>query len=340
MQETGDAVTVVLVDPDGAPFAFVPGQFFTVHALDVTRNYSASNAPGTPELHLTIKRKEGGLVSGHMCALREGDVLRVLGPFGAFVAPPRASQALVLVAGGIGITPLASIARTLLLEESAHEIILVYGNRRAEDVVFAGALEQLERAHGSRFRIVHVREHADDGWMGERGRLDRTTTSRILDALPLSERADFFVCGPDPMRDEVLAALAQRGVAPQRIHVERFTIGALRGTRRGGPRPQAVAYAHESGPRHVEVRAFGRTHRTVALAGATLLEAGLASGAPMPFSCAVGGCGACRVRLVEGDVEMDEPHCLDTREREAGYVLACVGRPNGACVVELEGEGS
>ena len=78
-----------------------------------------------------------------------------------------------------------------------------------------------------------------------------------------------------------------------------------------------------------------RTHRTTALPGATVLEAGLAAGAAMPFSCAVGGCGACKVKVLEGSVEVDEPNCLTDAERAAGFVLACVGRPCGPCVVEV-----
>ncbi|MGB5221472.1 MAG: 2Fe-2S iron-sulfur cluster binding domain-containing protein, partial [Polyangiales bacterium] len=60
------------------------------------------------------------------------------------------------------------------------------------------------------------------------------------------------------------------------------------------------------------------------------------AGIDMPFSCAMGGCGACRVRLTDGDVEMEEPNCLSRAEREQGYVLACVGRPLGAVRVEVE----
>jgi ferredoxin len=70
--------------------------------------------------------------------------------------------------------------------------------------------------------------------------------------------------------------------------------------------------------------------------GATLLEAGLAAGAPMPFSCGVGGCGSCRVKLTSGDVELEEPNCLSEAERAAGYVLACVGRPCGPCTIGIE----
>src|SRR5690606_12521232 len=94
------------------------------------------------------------------------------------------------------------------------------------------------------------------------------------------------------------------------------------------------------GARTLVVEVDGREHRAVALAGATVLDAALAAGVPMPFSCGVGGCGACRVRVVEGSVTTEEPSCLTIAEREAGFALACVGRPGrGGCTVRVEGEG-
>lgn len=344
VRETPHAVTLVLRAPDGERFDFAPGQFFTLlTTIDgevVPRNYSASNAPGHDELHLTIKEKAGGKVSPLLCRTRPGERVPVLGPFGSFVVPVLAAGAprrLVLVAGGGGITPLASIARTLLASEPEAELALLYANRREEDIILAAELQALVQAHQGRFSLVHVLEEAPAGWGGEIGRLDRSTAALALAALPLAVHpaTRFYVCGPDGMRDEVLHALSARGVDESAILVERFTTG---------PRPHvgtssaAIAAAVAPGGRPVTIRVKDRTHRTVALPGATVLEAGLAAGAPMPFSCAVGGCGACRVKLLEGSVELEEPNCLSDAERAAGYVLACVGRPCGPCVVEVPEE--
>jgi ferredoxin-NADP reductase len=337
--ETATAVTIVLREREGHAFDFRPGQFFTVlsRAADgevVPRNYSASNAPGGPELHLTIKIKEGGRISPLLARLQTGERLAVRGPFGSFVvdpaddgAPAHAPRRLVLIAGGAGITPLVSIARSILAGDEAAEIALVYANRDRDDVIFRDALDALAREHATRLSLVHVT-----------GRLDRAIAARTLDALPLAahSQARFFVCGPDGMRDEVLAALASRGIPAGAIAIERFSTG---------PRPRvatsssAIAAAVGPGARPVTIRVKDRTHRTTALPGATVLEAGLAAGAPMPFSCAVGGCGACKVKVVEGAVEVDEPNCLTEAERAAGFVLACVGRPCGPCVVEIIEEG-
>jgi ring-1,2-phenylacetyl-CoA epoxidase subunit PaaE len=262
----------------------------------------------------------------------------VLGPFGSFVVGPRtglspAGRRLVLVAGGSGITPLASIARMLLASEPTCELALVYANRGIADAIFASALAALAATHPGRLTVTHVLEQAHTGFEGEIGRLDRATVARVLDALPSAADGDtaFFLCGPDGMRDEVLHALATRGVADASIHVERFSVG---------PRPHAGPSSgrpttSSKGARPLAIRVRGQTHSTLALPGMTVLEAGLAAGVDMPYSCAVGGCGACRVKLVAGAVELEEPNCLSEAERSLGYVLACVGRPSGPCTVEV-----
>lgn len=323
VRETADAVTLVLRDAAGAPFRFLPGQFFTVTVDGISRNYSASNVPGGDELHLTIKKKEGGRVSPLLCALEAGTQLAVAGPYGSFTVEPAADRErrIVLVAGGVGITPLLSIARSVLALESGSEVALLYGNRTQADVVFASEIDALAQACGERFRVRHVLETGE-------GRLDRATTARLVAELPPSfAGADVFVCGPDGMMTEVLAALAALGVPDARIKTERFVVAS-----------RLSAPAGE-GTRTVAIHVNGKQHRAVALSGATLLDAGLAAGAPMPFSCSVGGCGACRVRLLDGSVTMEEPNCLSRAERDEGWVLACVGRPGAdGCAVRIEEE--
>ncbi len=343
IQETHDVVSLVLEDRSSAPFTFAPGQFYTllvdVGGETVPRNYSASNAPGGPELHLSIKKKPGGRASGRLCATRPGERLRVLGPFGTFTPdePSSAGRRLVLVAGGIGITPLMSIARTVLRSDPHAEIVLVYGNRRREDIAFGAALEQLAAEHAGRLEIRHVLEDAPPDFAGDRGRLDRTNAARILASLRLDADVQLFVCGPEGMQAEVLAAVAELGIARERVKRERFAIGSARSSI-AIESTAAQPRDRESDVRRVTIVSPERLVRTTALAGATLLEAGLAAAASMPFSCGVGGCGACRVRLVEGEVDLDEPHCLSAEEREAGYVLACVGKPRGACTIAIERE--
>jgi ferredoxin-NADP reductase len=199
---------------------------------------------------------------------------------------------------------------------------VLYGNRRWDEVIFRDALAALLAEHGARFEVRHVLAEPPAGWTGARGLLDRATVARELAALARAPGAEteFFVCGPEGMMAEARAALAEDlRVAPARIHEEKFQSPQAR------PRGPAAPPRRTSLP--LTVSAQGATHAGVAAPGQTVLEAGLAAGAPMPYSCTMGGCGACKVKLAAGTVDLEEPNCLSAQEREAGYVLACVARP-------------
>jgi ferredoxin-NADP reductase len=335
VRETTDAVTVVLEHLDGEPVRFAAGQFFTLHVrLDdgevARRAYSASSSPlDASHVAITVKRVAGGRVSAHIVErLREGDVLDVLGPSGSFTpAPAQGPRRIVLVGGGSGITPLTSIARTLLATEPGTSVVLVYGNRARGDVIFHDALEALARDHGATGRLVvrHVLESPPPGWSGGTGLLDGAALERELGALGDARGvpSEYFLCGPDPLMHAARAFLTGRGVPHGSIHEERFV------SAHAGP-TAAPSTAHT-----VVVRSRGGARRLVVEPGHTVLEAAFDARVDMPFSCTVGGCGACRVRLVDGDVAMDEPNCLTPEERADGYVLACMSRPGGPCTLEL-----
>jgi len=344
VRETADAVSLVLEDVAGRPVSFAAGQFFTLCARlpggqVARRAYSASSAPlDGPGVRVTVKRVEGGVVSTALVnAARAGDVIDVLGPSGSFTVPAAAgARRVVLVGGGSGITPLLSIARTLLATEPATHVTLVYGNRSRDDVIFHDVLAELAAEHAGRLVVRNVLERPPPGWTGGAGLLDGHALGRELDwpeaatSDTMHRRADgapgadalYFLCGPAPMMAAARAWLEARGVPAASIREERFV--------------SAHATAAPSGPQTVRVRLAGATREVLVPAGRTVLESALDARVDMPFSCTVGGCGACRVRLVEGDLAMDEPSCLSPEERARGYVLACVARPRSACTLEVE----
>ena len=232
-------------------------------------------------------------------------------------------------AEGAGSLRSRRIARTLLASEPGTRLALVYGNAALEDVIFKDALDALAQEHAApsgRFRVRHVLERPPPGWTGGTGLLDGAALARELDALddPETAVAEYFLCGPAPMMAAARACLEQRGIAATRIREERFVSAhAL-------PGAPASAEAHE-----VTLRMRDGERRLVVAAGRTVLETALDAGIDMPFSCAVGGCGTCRVQLARGAVAMDEPNCLSADERAAGYVLACVSRPSAPCTLEV-----
>jgi ferredoxin len=117
-----------------------------------------------------------------------------------------------------------------------------------------------------------------------------------------------------------------RGLATGRLHEERFGAPEARTEARGAETPQPMTLRR------------GQASRTLVVqAGQTLLDAAVAGGEPMPFSCAMGGCGACKMLCVDGEVAMEEPNCLSPAERAEGYVLTCVGRPLGPVTLRAGG---
>jgi ferredoxin-NADP reductase len=329
-RETDDAISIVLADPGGAALSCAAGQFFTL-LVDIDgdrlrRAYSASWIdPDRRRVAVTVKRVAGGRVSNHLNdTLRPGHRISVLGPSGDFVvAPATGPRHLVLIGAGSGITPLLAIIRDLLGSEPTTRITLLYGNRSAAAALFVAELDGLA---GDRLEVRHVLEDESGTRTAHRGRLDEATIAdqlaTIVDGSD-GEPVEYFVCGPAPVMDAARAVLRGRGVPLTAIREERFASPA--------PRPAAGGSAHV-----VTLRRPGAAARAVMVGpGATILDAGLGAGVAMPYSCAMGGCGACAVTLVEGAVDMDEPTCLTADERSRGVVLACVARPRGACTLEL-----
>ncbi len=339
-KETDDAVTLILKDPSGAPFDFLPGAFFTlvVTMPDGTverRAYSASSFHRAPDrLALTCKRVEGGRVSTYLNrGLQVGARLGLLGPAGAFTITPDPSRSrrLVLIGGGSGITPLMAMIEALLAVEPGTELLLIYGNRDPESIIFRRALGDLVAANPGRLRVSYLVEEYKPGCILKPGRLDRNGISSELDAVPwpLSDVDGWYVCGPEAVREGARELLLERGVSEDRLHEECFSAAPRRAATSAARGVTSSLTIRRKG------QPDGESTAMLVPAGATILEAVSATGESLPFSCAVGGCGACRVRLLEGEVVMDEPNCLSAEERAQGYILTCCGAPMGPCTIEV-----
>ncbi len=313
-EETPDAVSLFFERPEGA--AHQAGQFLTfvlhVGGREVRRSYSLSSAPHEPRWRVTVKRVPGGLASAHLTeAVRVGDTLRTRGPSGTFIWQPADAPAhLLLVGGGSGVTPLFGIAKAALDADPDARVTLLLGNRSPRDVIFSEELASLAARHAG-LRVTHVLETSLVD-----GAPRRIGSDELAEALG---RADLdatraYVCGPEPMMERVVAELAARGLDGGRVLTERFV--SLRGAEDAAMKlPNA----------RVTLRVTGR--EAPISPGQTLLEGALAAGLPLDFSCTMGGCAACVMRLVEGQVLMDEPNCLRDDERGAGLILTCVARP-------------
>ena len=340
-RETADAVTVHFEDPTGRPLPmYRAGQYLTLilpvpdpanAGRPVRRAYSLSSAPHEGALAVTVKQVAGGLASQYVVKrLAVGEVLDVLPPIGSFTTDFGGGQArqFVLVGGGSGITPLLSIAKTVLREEPASKVLLIYGNRDREATIFADTLAQLEAGSGGRLVIDHVLESGECAYPG---RFSAAIFQQILHRRALAPKTGlYFLCGPEGLMNAARTALDELGVAPAQVWRESFTVP----TTTAAPAPPEPAAAKAvNGPVKVSIKFEGSAYDVTVAPNQSILEAGLDAGIDLPYSCQAGLCTACRGKCLSGAIRMDEREGLSDAEIAKGYVLLCVGHPTTDDVV-------
>ena len=327
-RETPDSIAVTLAPNAG--FSFVPGQYLTLRKMldgqEQRRNYSICAGLDEGALRIGIKRVAGGAFSswavGH---LQPGDTLDAMPPEGRFgfmpdaCAPPRT---VLGIAAGSGITPILSIATSLLAREPQARFVLLYGNRDSRGIMFREALEDLKDRHLARFTVLHVLSREKHELDALHGRLDAARIAALLPGLVDPTQIDAaFLCGPEGLFEAATVALTALGVPPARIHSERFATPTPIGAR------IAMPVAPDAAPAAIaEITVDGVTRRVPMLEGDTVLDAGLRAGLDLPWSCRGGMCCTCRARVTTGTVDMATNYSLQSWEIEGGYVLTCQSR--------------
>ncbi|WP_310963610.1 ferredoxin--NADP reductase [Nocardioides terrisoli] len=340
IEETEDARSIVFEVPPELTdtFAYVPGQFLTVAVPSertglVARCYSLSSTPHSGRHQITVKRTVDGYASNWLHAnLRAGDTLRVLPPSGIF-SPKDLDDDFLLFAGGSGITPVMSIARSAL-EKGSGQVVLFYANRDERSVIFAGALQELAARYADRLVVVH--------WLESVQGLPSAAQLKAFAAHFTTYTA--FVCGPAPFMKAVTDSLKELDFPRARRHQEKFV--SLGGNPFGeveevlaaqavldevddgdeeGDEPGAAVV---TGPVTVEVELDGEQHTFDDWAGdKPLLEFLEDKGLDAPFSCREGQCSACACMVLEGEVTMRNNEVLDAEDLADGIRLACQSMP-------------
>ncbi|HJN18813.1 MAG TPA: ferric reductase-like transmembrane domain-containing protein, partial [Armatimonadota bacterium] len=208
--------------PKGAGFGHVPGQFgfLTLRSGGVKREthpFTVSTPP-TVDGAIDFTIKASGDFTATIREAEPGDEATVEGPYGRFSHVSHGDSDLLLIAGGVGITPFLSQLRYLAATGDTRHITLIWGNKTEGDILLRDELTTLgEKLAGL---TVHHVLSAQDDWSGERGYVDAPMLERLLDET--ARRARAFVCGPPAMMDSVVDALGSIGFASNRIHTERF----------------------------------------------------------------------------------------------------------------------
>ncbi len=333
VDETPDIRTFRIKRPEG--FTYQAGQFVPVRVKidgqDHVRCYSISSAPeATGYIEISVKRQ--GVVSNALHAMvRPGSSLVIRQPAGAFTYPSTDDRPLILIAGGVGITPLVSMLRHGSMAEPGRPITLLYSARDAADLAFGDELRSLARRH-PQIRVVMTTTRGQLPGL-RHGRIDGPL---IAAALPELASSIVLMCGPQAMIDELRATFAGMGLAESQIRSEYFEAAVaastkLRQERDAGSASDATAATAAAAGIVVQ---FTRSNRKSDACGrATLLEIADRDGVEIPSVCRAGVCGTCRTRVVSGDV-LCEADLLNDEERRQGFVLACVTSVVGDCSVE------
>ena len=332
----GTTCSFHLVPVDGQPLpGFKPGQFLTFRLTTqdpltrqpktLVRCYSLSDRPRPDCYRVSIKRVPApadqpeappGLSSGFFHDhVHEGSILEAKVPSGHFHLMEDEPLPIVLICGGIGITPMLSIVNSLLERGSRRQIWLYYGVRNGSEAVMQEHLRRLDREHENFHLQLCFSNPADNEKAGidyqQKGRVDIPLLRSTLKLM----RYQFYVCGPKPMMESLVPGLEEWGVEPRDIHYESF-----------GP---ASLIRHEK-PISTEAEpitvSFGQSNRRIAWNPKldSLLELAEESGISVESGCRAGSCGSCQTRLVSGEIEYQQQ---PDAEIEPGHCLLCISTP-------------
>jgi ring-1,2-phenylacetyl-CoA epoxidase subunit PaaE len=337
VQETADSITIHFWHPLNEVIKYKAGQFITIIAnIDgkkVRRSYSMSSSPtADTAIAVTIKRVAGGLVSNWLNDnVKAGDFLEIIEPMGNFYIEPdfNKQRHIVLFAAGSGVTPLMAIAKTILKSEPNSKVSLIYGNRNEQSIIFKNAIVGLESQFRGRFEVIHVLSKPSETWVGGFGHINQAQTVYYTKQLGVDyDEAEFFLCGPTGMMDEVIKSLQMFKVPSSRINKENFNAPMVEDDESPAADTDSSLSAQT-----VKVIYDGDEHVFEVQPHQTILEAALELDIDLPYSCQAGMCTACLGKCVEGKVKLDEEDGLTEKEIKNGMILTCVAHPLTAGVV-------
>lgn len=332
-----DAVAITFAVPAAlrSEYRFRAGQHLALRAgiggHEERRTYSIVNPEGATSLTIGVRVHGAGRMSRHLAeTLAVGDSVDVMTPNGSFnPQPAEGGRLCVAFAAGSGITPVLSIAATVLETEPATRFQLYYGNTSTARTMFLEEVQALKDRFLPRFSVCFVMSREPQDVELFNGRIDAARVAEFArHGLAVAAADEYFLCGPGTMSDDVQAALVAQG-ATGRVHVEHFAAAAG-----GDPAPMPVATpaapAGKAAGASVTVVMDGRRRKFTMQPAELILEAAERAGLDLPFSCRAGVCSTCRARLVIGSATMEHNVALEEWEVDAGYILCCQARPTSA----------
>ena len=334
VKETDDITSFYLSPHDGRELpGFLPGQFLTFQipvpnqAQPVIRCYSLSDSPfHSDRYRVSIKRVPAprdnpsappGLISTHFHdVLNENDIVDVKAPSGHFSMSMTKSSPVVLLAGGVGITPLLSMLNAITEMASQREVWFFLGVRNKKEHVMKEHLEMVARENENvRLNVFYSAPAETDVLSEDYHVKGRVNVENIKVILP-SSNFDFYICAPPPMVKDLRKDLADWGVPKKNIHFEAFGPATVKGCK-------ADTGKGDSAKIDIQFEKSGKT-LTWDSKAASLLDFAEANGVPIDSGCRAGNCGTCLTAIKDGKVELvGEPGS----KPEEGSCLACISIP-------------
>lgn len=335
-QETPNVKTFrfVACHGGGIPFSYLPGQFLTltlpVGEKPIRRSYTISSSPTQGYYcEITVKREDHGLGSRYLHDdVKVGDTIEAQAPSGKFIFTGKESDSIALIAGGVGITPMMSVTQALTDMAWEREIYFIVACHDQEHFIFESELKRLQERHSNLHVFVAMSRIEQDLSGYRKGRLSR---GLLAEWVPDIASRRIHLCGPPAMMDAVKLMLAELDVPAGNVHTENF------GSQQ---KPQVRAEQREKSDESDLAETggtvtFSKSGKSAQLLpDETILEAAERSEVPIDYSCRVGMCGVCTVKLLSGEVSMEVEDGLEPEDRDAGMILACQAKSSGNVEVE------
>ncbi|MCC1483505.1 ferredoxin--NADP reductase [Winogradskyella immobilis] len=330
--EQSVAITFNIPDALKATFSFKSGQYITLKATingeEIRRDYSICSSVNSGDLTVAVKAVEDGTFSVYAnSSLKVGDTIEVAEPNGRFIfeANEAKTRTVAAFAAGSGITPILSIAKTLLEDEPFSNFILVYGNKRLNDAMFANELIQLKQTYGNRFHIhfIYSQAQEQDALFG---RIEKSIVNLIVKNKYKGVSIDaFYLCGPEQMIHTVKDALTENNIKDKQIFFELFTAPSENNSK-------SSAQVGE-GNSNIKIIVDDEEFKFEMSQDQSILDAALKEKIDAPYSCQGGICSSCIARITEGEAIMRQNNILTDAEVAEGLVLTCQAHPKTATVV-------
>lgn len=333
IQETHDVVTFCFSMQQPVLFFFKPGQFVTlelqIDGVQHMRSYTISSAPSLPySFSITVKRVPGGIVSNWLHEqLAEGALIAVHGPVGQFNCIDHPARQVLLLSGGVGITPLMSMARWFFNTNAEVDMVFAHSARTPADIIYRAELDYMStRIDNFKLHLICEQRPIGQAWSGYRGYLDHAMLALIA---PDFMQREIFCCGPAPYMRAVRQLLQQAGFDFAHYHEESFGATPAADIALASAHAASAQAESASGAATHSIRFSGSGKSAQATADMTLHAAAASAGINIPKACGMGICGTCRVRVLEGETSMQHNGGISEEEIADGYVLSCCTRACG-----------